>query len=58
MICCKTHRTHGVTRWDGARDKKQVWLPGVRTWCLSEANLLYWRKCLWHDWDFSTRSHL
>ena len=34
-----------------SRDKKQVWLPRVRTWCLSEANVVYWRKCLWH-WDF------
>ena len=32
----------GVTRWDGARGKKQVWLPHVRTWGLSEANILHW----------------
>jgi len=31
----------GVTGWDGARDKKQVWRPHGRTWGLSEAN---WRK--------------
>jgi len=43
----------GVTRLDGARGKKQVWRPRVRTWGLSEANLLYWRKYLWHCWDFS-----
>jgi len=36
----------GVTRLDGARGKKQVWHPHVRTWALSEANLLYWRKYL------------
>jgi len=35
----------GVTRLDGARDKKQVWRPRVRTWCLSEANVLYWSTC-------------
>jgi len=29
-----------VTRWDGARGKKQVWRPHVRTWGLSEANVL------------------
>jgi len=38
-------------RW--RRGKKQTWLPHVRYWALSEANLLYWRKCLWHFWDFS-----
>jgi len=43
----------GVTRFDGARGKKQVWCPDVRTRGLSEANLLYWRKCLWHCWDLS-----
>jgi len=32
----------GVTRLDGARGKKQVWRPRVRTWGLSEANVLYW----------------
>jgi len=42
----------GVTRLDGARDKKQVWRPHVRTWGLSEEKALYWRKCLWHCWDF------
>ena len=36
----------GVTRLDGARGKKQVWRPHVRTWALSEANLLHWRKYL------------
>ena len=29
-----------VTRLDGARGKKQVWRPRVRTWGLSEANVL------------------
>ena len=41
----------GVTRLDGARGKKQVWRPNVRT-CLSQANVLYWRKYLWLCWDF------
>ena len=33
--------------------KKQVWRPHVRTWDLSEANILYWKKYLRHCWDFS-----
>jgi len=32
---------------------KQVWRPDIRTWGLSEANVEYWRKYLWHCWDFS-----
>ena len=57
----------GVTRLDGARGKKQirrlhgrtgapmveVWRPHEQIWVLSKANLLYWRKYLWHCWDFS-----
>jgi len=31
----------GITRWDGALGKKQVWRPDVRTWHLSEANVLF-----------------
>jgi len=46
-------KTRGVTRLDGARGKKQVWHSHVRTWSLSEVNVLYWRKYLWHCWDFS-----
>ena len=42
-----------VTRLDGARGKKQVWRPRVRTWGLSEGNSLQWRKYLWNYWDFS-----
>ena len=37
--------------WPGA--KMQVWCSHVRTWVFSEANVLYWRKYLWHCWDFS-----
>jgi len=47
------YTSRGVTRLDGARGKKQVWRPRVRTYGLSEANVLYWRKYLWHCWDFS-----
>ena len=39
-----------ATPWD----KKQVWRPHVRALGLSEANILHWRKCLWHCWDFPT----
>jgi len=46
----------GVTRLDSARGKKQLWRLHVRTWGFSEANSLYWRKCLWHCWDFSAPS--
>ena len=46
-------RPRGVTRLNGAGGKKQVWRRRVRTWGLSEANLLYWRKYLWHCWGFS-----
>ena len=42
----------GVTRLDGAWGKKQVWCPHVRTWGLSEANVLFWKKCFWHLCDF------
>ena len=47
------HRIRAVTRFDGARGKKQVWRPHVRTWDLSEANILYWRQYLWHCWVLS-----
>jgi len=53
MVC---PGTRGVTRLDGARGKKQVWHPHVQTWGFSEENLLYWRKYLWHCWDFSAPS--
>jgi len=43
----------GAIRLDGSRSKKQVWRPHFRTWSLPEANVLYWKKCLWHCWDFS-----
>jgi len=32
----------GLTRLDGARGKKQVWRPCIRTWGLPEANVLHW----------------
>jgi len=43
-----------LMRLDGTQDNKQVWGPHVRTWGLSEANALYWKKYLWHCWAFST----
>jgi len=38
----------GVTKLNSAWGKKQVWRPHARTWDLSEANVLFWKKCLWH----------
>ena len=51
-FCDCSGSSRGVTRLDGAQGKKQVWRPHVRTWGLSEANVLFWRKYLWHCWDF------
>ena len=47
----------GVMWLDGARGKKQVWGLHVRTWGLSEANVLCWRKYLRHWWEFSASTH-
>ena len=55
-IDCRAVR--GVARLDGARGKKQVGRPCVRTWGFSKVNVLYWRKYLWHCWDFSAPSEL
>ena len=42
-LCLLHHRwtvaNRVETRLDGARGKKQVWCPHVRTWALSEANV-------------------
>jgi len=43
----------GVARLNGARGKKQIWHPHSRTWTLSEAYFLYWKRYLWHYWYFS-----
>jgi len=40
----KSIPARSVTRLDGAWGKKQVWRSHVRTWGLSEANVLYWRS--------------
>ena len=42
----------GVTRLDGAWGNKYVWRSHVRTWGLSEANVLFRKKFLWHCCDF------
>jgi len=52
-FCSCSPANQGVTRLYGARGKKQIWRPYGRIWALSKANLLYWRKYLWHCWDFS-----
>jgi len=54
----RTETARAVPRSDGARGKKRVWRPHVRNWDLSEANVLHWRKYLWHYWDFSTPGEL
>ena len=38
-------------RWRPGQEASLV--PHVRTWGLSEANTLYWRRYMWHYWDFS-----
>jgi len=49
MVSAKSYCiSRGVMRLDGAQGKKQVWRPNVRSWGLSEANVLHWRKYLWH----------
>jgi len=35
----------GATKLDGARGKKQVWRSYVRTWGLSETNVVHWSSC-------------
>jgi len=46
--------TRGVTRLDGARDKKQVWNPHVRNRPFgSEYIVLKKVAYSWHCWDFS-----
>jgi len=54
MICCKIHHTqgHNEARWRPWQETNLA--SRVRTWCLSEPNALYWRKYLWHCWDFSS----
>jgi len=43
---------HNEVRWRPGQEASLA--PHVRTWGLSEANSLYWRKYLWHCWVFST----
>jgi len=34
------NRAQGITRLNGARGKKQIWPPYIRTYGVSEANVL------------------
>ena len=34
----------GVTRLDGAWDKKKVWRPHIRTWGIWQENVLFWKS--------------
>ena len=43
-----------VIKW--CQEQEESLAPDVQTWDLSEANVLYWRKYLWHCWDFSVHS--
>ena len=45
--------------WDAIRGGTRlngVPMFDVWTWGISEANVLYWRKYLWHFWNFSAHS--
>ena len=46
----------GVTRLDGAWDKKKVWRPHIRTWDLWEANVLFWKSAYGIVVSFGLRS--
>ena len=44
----------GRSKFRGAKGPpKASWRPRLRTWGLLKANALYWRKYLWHCWDFT-----
>jgi len=53
FILFATVLSHGRNEVRWRPGKKQVWRPYVRTWRFSEANVLYWRKYLWHCLDLS-----
>jgi len=46
----------GVTRLDGAWDKKNVWRPHIRTWGYCEANVLFWKSAYGIVVSFGPRS--
>ena len=46
--CCQGRNE---VRWRSGQETSLA--PHVWTWDLSEANLLYWKKYLWHCWNFS-----
>ena len=48
--CLWCHQGRNEVRWRPG--KKQVWRPHVQTWDHSDANLLHWRKYLWHFGTF------
>ena len=47
--CCVQGRNE--VRWRLGQEANLV--PRGRTWDISEVNVVYWRKYLWHCWDFS-----
>jgi len=46
------HEARGVTRLDGARGKKQVWRPRVRTWAPPEQMYCIEKNTCDNLWDF------
>ena len=50
IVTC-TVRGRNEARWRPGQEASLA--PHVRAWGLSEANALYWRKYMWHCWDFS-----
>jgi len=48
-----TTEPRGVTRLDGARAKSRFGAPMLEPEVFRWENVLYWRKSLWHCWDFS-----
>ena len=49
-VLCRYQRRNEV-RWRPGQEASLV--PHVRNWALLQANLLHWRKYLWHCWNFS-----
>ena len=51
LVCVDWIQRRNEVRWRPG--EKASLAPRVRTWGLSEENLLYLRKYLWHCWEFS-----
>jgi len=51
MNCSKQNQGRNEVRRRPGQEAS--FAPHVRTWDLSEGNLLHWRKYLWNCWDLS-----